>query len=97
MPYPKVVDVVINDDWSNYYHPHFSLRINNRLINGRRIVYPIEPTQKTTFKFHSSTIPDVRSLFYIRGKKYICEKLTSTFTEHGMSRLIKGIFYPVKV
>ena len=96
MPYPKVVDVVINDDWSNFYHPHFSLRINNQLTNQYRRVYPIEPTQKTTFKFLSSTIPDVRSLFYIQGKKYICEKLTSTFTEHGMSRLIKGVFYPVK-
>ena len=96
MPYPKVVDVVINDDWSNFYHPHFSLRINNQLTNQYRRVYPIEPTQKTTFKFLSSTIPDVRSLFYIRGKKYICEKLTSTFTEHGMSNLIKGVFYPVQ-
>lgn len=96
MPYPKVVDVVINGDWSNFYHPHFSLRINNQLTNQYRRVYPIEPTQKTTFKFLSSTIPDVRSLFYIQGKKYICEKLTSTFTEHGMSNLIKGVFYPVQ-
>ncbi|MCM1164321.1 MAG: hypothetical protein NC339_08750, partial [Muribaculaceae bacterium] len=60
-----------------------------------KINYHIEPKQKTTFKFLADTIPDVRSLYIIRGKRYICEKLTATFTENGMSQLIKGIFYPV--
>ena len=34
-------------------------------------------------------------LFIIRGKRYVCEKLTATFTSQGMSQLIKGSFYPV--
>ncbi|MCI5715458.1 MAG: hypothetical protein MR279_02415 [Bacteroidales bacterium] len=50
---------------------------------------------KTTFKFLADTIPDVRSLFIIRGKRYVCEKLTATFTENGMSQLLKGVFYPI--
>ncbi len=64
--------------------------------NARRIVYPIDPKQKTAFKFLSDRIPDVRALYYIRGKRYICENLTATFTEQGMSQLIKGCFYPVE-
>ena len=46
-------------------------------------------------KFLSDTIPNPRSLFIIRGKRYVCEKLTATFTSQGMSQLIKGSFYPV--
>ncbi len=37
----------------------------------------------------------VENLFIIRGKRYVCEKLTATFTSQGMSQLIKGSFYPV--
>lgn len=94
-PHPHVEDVVIRADWSGYYHPHFSLRLNDRLANRFGMALPIEPTQKSTFKFLSDTIPDVRSTFIIRGKRYVCEKLTATFTENGMSQLIKGVFYPV--
>lgn len=74
----------------------FSLRINDGRVRRHKIIHPIEPKKKTTFKFLSDTIPDVRSVFLIRGKRYICEKLTATFTENGMSQLIKGVFYPIK-
>ena len=95
LPHPEVEDIAITDDWSNFNFLHFSLRINNSLVN-RSIAPPVEPTMKTTFKFLADTLPDVRALFLIKGKRYICEKLTATFTENGMSQLIKGIFYPVK-
>lgn len=87
-------DVVIRPDWSGYFHPHFSLRLNDRLANRFGMALPIEPTQKTTFKFLADKVPDVRAPFIIRGKRYVCEKLTATFTESGMSQLIKGVFYP---
>ena len=96
LPYPYVENVIVQDDWSNYRNGHFSLRLNDRRTSRSRGVYPIEPTMKTTFKFIADKLPDVRALYYIRGKRYICEKLTATFTEHGMSQLIKGVFYPVK-
>lgn len=95
LPHPEVEDIAITDDWSNFNFLHFSLRINNKLVN-RSIAPPVEPTMKTTFKFLADTLPDVRALFLIRGKRYVCEKLTATFTENGMSQLIKGVFYPVK-
>ena len=88
--------MVVNADWSGYFHPHFSLRLNDRLANRFGMALPIEPTQKTTFKFIADKVPDVRAPFIIRGKRYVCEKLTATFTESGMSQLIKFVGYPVK-
>lgn len=95
LPRPWVEDIEIRDDWSNFNYLHFSLRINNRQQNRRRIIHNIEPKMKTTFKFLSDTIPDVRSVFHIRGKKYLCEKITATFTENGMSQLLKIVCYPI--
>lgn len=95
LPYPLVEDIVIADDWSNFNYAHFSLRLNNRYMQDR-VGPAVEPTMKTTFKWLSDTIPDVRAMFLIRGKRYICEKITATFTENGMSQLLKGVFYPVK-
>lgn len=95
-PHPHVDNVVVNADWSGYFHPHFSLRLNDRLANRFGMALPIEPTQKTTFKFIADKVPDVRAPFIIRGKRYVCEKLTATFTESGMSQLIKFVGYPVK-
>lgn len=95
LPRPWVEDIEIRDDWSNFSYLHFSLRINNRQQNRRRIIHNIEPKMKTTFKFLSDTIPDVRSVFHIRGKKYLCEKITATFTENGMSQLLKIVCYPI--
>lgn len=56
----------------------------------------IKPKEKIKFKFLSDKIPDVRSVFHIRGRRYLCEKITATFTENGMSQLMKGDFYPIE-
>jgi len=48
-----------------------------------------------TFTFLADKTPNVRAIFYIRGKKCLCEKITATFTDVGMSRLLKGVFYRV--
>ncbi len=95
LPYPNVEDIAIADDWSNFAYVHFSMRINDRKIKRGQIMHNIEPKMKTTFKFIADNIPDVRSVFLIRGKRYICKKITATFTENGMSQLLKGVFYPI--
>ena len=95
LPYPNVEDIAIADDWSNFAYVHFSMRINDRKLRRGQIIHNIEPKMKTTFKFLADNIPDVRSVFLIRGKRYICEKITATFTENGMSQLLKGVFYPI--
>lgn len=95
LPHPYVEDVEIAEDWSNYRNVHFSLRLNNRWLSRRRVIHTINPKKKATFKFLSDTIPNPRAVFFIKGKKYLCEKITATFTENGMSQLLKGIFYPI--
>ena len=95
LPHPFVEDVEIADDWTNFRNVHFSLRINNQLLNRRRVVHAINPKVKKTFKFIADTIPNPRAVFFIKGKKYLCEKITATFTEQGMSQLLKGVFYPI--
>lgn len=95
LPHPYVEDIEIAEDWSNFNNIHFSLRINHTTLNRRRTAHAINSRQKSTFKFLSDTIPNPRAVFFIKGKKYLCEKLTATFTEHGMSQLIKGVFYQI--
>lgn len=95
LPYPQVEDIYIMDDWSNFNYLHFSLRLNDRASNRYKIVHQIEPKKKTTFKFIADSVPDVRAVFNIHGKNYVCEKITATFTEKGMSQLLKGVFYPI--
>ncbi len=95
LPSPWTEDILIADDWSNFNYLHFNMRLNNGALNSRRIVHRIDPKKKTTFKFIADNIPDVRAVFNIHGKNYVCEKITATFTEQGMSQLLKGVFYPI--
>ena len=95
LPSPWTEDILVADDWSNFNYLHFNMRLNNGALNSRRIVHRIDPKKKTTFKFIADNIPDVRAVFNIHGKNYVCEKITATFTEQGMSQLLKGVFYPI--
>ena len=95
LPHPFVEDIEVSSDFSGFINTPFSLRLNNIHLNRKRVVHQIDTKQKKTFKFLSESIPNPRAVFFIRGKKYLCEKLTATFTENGMLQLIKGIFYPV--
>lgn len=93
-PYPYVSNVVINKDWTGYEKVPYSFRVNDgRDVN--KVIYEIDSRIKYTFKFLADSIPDVRAVFHIRGRRYLCEKITATFTENGMSQLLKGEFYPI--
>lgn len=47
------------------------------------------------FRFISETIPAVDSVFIIRNKKYVCQKIEADITNKGVDRLITGYFYEV--
>lgn len=55
----------------------------------------VESKEKLKVSWVGGTIPDVRSVFMIRGRRYLCAKITATFTEDGMSQLLKGEFYRI--
>ena len=92
LPCPVNDSVVIYENWDYYISP-YSMRLNKNLSNHGR--YKINPKQKFHFSFLSDSIPNVRSLFYINGRMYLCEKITATVSENGMSQLLKGNFYLV--
>lgn len=97
LPHPEVFNISLNYSGSSYVGQHlpFNFRLNdpgNPLISP---VYKIDNTRKFSFKFISDSIPDPRALFYIHGRRYICEKITATFSEDGMSQLLKGEFWPL--
>lgn len=95
LPHPEVYDIAVKKDLSGYYRYHFSFHLADRQLAGGIYERSINPKMRVTCKFLSDTMPDVRSAFYIGGKIYICKKITATFTENGMSQLMKGEFYPI--
>lgn len=95
LPHPYVEDLEISSDLTSCRHGHFSLRLNDRSLVAKHRAPAVDPKKKTTFKIIADSIPDVRAVFNIHGKNYVCEKITATFTESGMSQLMKGVFYPI--
>lgn len=55
----------------------------------------IDALTKYAIKFIADDIPDVGSIYDIRGQLFLCKKITATFTENGMSQLLKGEFYKI--
>lgn len=96
MPFPIVDKVLPKNDWSGYHsYECFNMRLTGSSSN-HKVINKINSKVKRTFKFLSDSIPDVKAIFYIGGKRYLCEKITATFTENGMSQLLKGEFYPIQ-
>ena len=74
------------------------MRLRGLKVNERRTTkYNIDQSKKYTFKFivTDNRIPDVQSVFLIHGKKYLAEKITATFSETGMSQLLKMVAYRI--
>ena len=95
LPYPISSSVRFGKDGLPSGFFASSLRINDPEDPRWSPFYRIDRTRKVTFKFLADDIPDPRALFYIHGRRYICEKITATFSEDGMSQLLKGEFWPL--
>lgn len=93
LPHPFVENISIRSDWEEYKKLNFNFRVNDGRYSS---LLDIDPTEMVTFKFISDSIPDPLAVFNIRGRLYVCEKITATFSEDGMSRLLQGNFYPLK-
>lgn len=93
MPCP-IIDYITVVGERTYHIKDMSLRLTNGY--NKQQFYTLEENVKYTFSFLADDIPNPRALFYIKGQRYLCEKITATFTENGMSQLLKGVFYKVK-
>lgn len=94
------IDKLCVDYFGNYNltDKNFSMRLKGTLVNDNwKVKNKIDQTKKFTFSFlvENGNIPDVKSIFYIHGKKYLAEKITATFTENGMSQLVKMVAYRI--
>lgn len=72
-----------------------SLSLKERVPRKVSYIHKIENKQKTTFKFLSDRIPDSQAVFNIKGKRYLCAKITATCRDTGISQLLKGEFYEI--
>ncbi len=94
-PHPFTDYVQIIDGFFESIITPYSLRLKGGSLRSRASLRQIDGTKKYEFSFLSKEMPNPRALFYIRGGRYVCEKITATFTENGMSQLMKGTFYRV--
>lgn len=90
-PYPYVDRITIGESWKAYIKDFPNLNPKKR----SSAKFSIDAKQKYEFSFLSDTLPNPRDVFHINGKKYLCEKITATLTENGMSELKKGVFYRI--
>lgn len=93
-PFPIVDHVVITQDWEYIPYPGCSLRLYGD--TSYRAAFPkVDPAQKVKFKWLGKSMPNPRAIFHICGKRYVCEKITATITENGMSQLFEGEFWTI--
>lgn len=69
--------------------------VNYRLSRILDVLPNIDYMSKYSIDFISDDMPDVKSIFHIQGKRYLCEKITVDITPNGVSQLKKGIFYKI--
>jgi hypothetical protein len=93
-PTPHVAPVELTENWQ-FARTNWSMQLARPDTLLAQDYPKIDPKIKYTFSFLADNIPDVRGVFLIGGKKYVCAKVTATFSETGMSELLKGEFYPV--
>lgn len=94
-PFPNV-NSVLASSINNVKRFPFSLSIADD--NSPLSLYSenIDTSMRYNISFLTDKFPSPRSIFLIKGKKYVCEKLTAKMTESGMSSLVKGVFWRIK-
>ena len=55
--------------------------------------YTFNMKAKHTFRFIADVMPDPRSIFLVRNKRFACEKIEATVSAEGFDKLMTGYFY----
>ena len=94
-PFPFIHSLITTNDFNRNDFP-YTLSLRRETANYNRCsLHQIDGKKKYSFSWISDVVPDPKAVFYIWGKKYMCEKITAHFTENGMSQLLKGEFYRI--
>ncbi|MCQ2095223.1 MAG: hypothetical protein MJY59_00580 [Bacteroidaceae bacterium] len=92
-PRPQIDPVEVTPD-NILTTSHYSMRLSGSYAPEiRTSAHKVDHTQKFTFTFIADAVPDVRSIFFIHGKKYLAEKITATISENGLSQQMKMVCY----
>ena len=87
------------NQWQVVLNPgNGSLRLNTSLYGmGAKMDdwIKIDTNKKYEISFLADDLPDVKSVFVIHGKRYLCAEIKAEITTDGMSQLKKGTFYRV--
>lgn len=90
LAYPVIDRIITYPQEMNYNDTPYTMRLRATEYGTYTKTYKISSKKKYTFKFLADELPNVRSVFIIHGQRYLCEKLTSSFSEEGMSQLVKA-------
>lgn len=94
--YPILDNFEMDLSWLPWYAENKEWTLSLQENNGKFGKFPkIDRFVKFEYSFITDRLPDVNSIFYIRGKRYLCERLTATFNESGMSQKVKGVFWQI--
>ena len=94
--FPIVDNVEFDLSWIPWQPENLEYTLSLQDNKGKFSAFPkLNRLVKYEYSFLSDVIPDVRSVFYIRGHKYLCEKISANFSESGMSQKLKGVFWRI--
>lgn len=87
----KIDERIINSD-------KFSLRLNHS--KGMKNLYSgsiqVDTTIEYTFRFLYYEKIDIRSVFVIKNREFVCKELKYNVTAKGFDEVIEGVFYPLE-
>lgn len=95
LPYPLVHNFIIGDNWDSVNIFDFSFKLKDIITGAVEGFDKINLKQKFKFKFITDKILDPLAPFFIKGKKFVCERLTYSINDKGVSQLVSGEFWPV--
>lgn len=110
-PYPTVyTDDILNKGFIFYpnekYAPHDDARMNEegesmslKVIAEQlyKANYDIKQDKKFTFHSYDPNLYDIRSVFIINNKRFVCKERTFTIDVHGRKGFWEGVFYPISI
>lgn len=93
-PHPYTEPLEITEDFRPFLPHCANMRLNDASRDPLAALPRVSPDVLRHFSFLATEVPDPMATFYIRGQRYLCEKLTLSITERGIPSLIKGDFRP---
>lgn len=96
-PRPQIDRYEITTDNEIVQGHSFQMRIGGKFADRTRFSgLKVDHSKKFTFTFIADSMPEVRSIFLIHGKKFLGEKITATLSEEGVSQRFKLSAYRVE-